>query len=148
MKTLLAFLIAATAGGYYASRLLEQAYATRAQLVADPLSGQPTSSLALGLEAITGQLTERRLREIEDVLTPQEGREAEPAPLPVLSVPEAPRPVSVAVRPTVVEAWTDDRGLVHVRLADGSEWLRLASGELASVQPCTATAIDSHGAMP
>lgn len=137
MKTLLALLIAATAGGYYAATTLERAYAAKAQLVADPLTREPSDPFALGVEALTGRLTERRLAELEAALPRQEGRQAQwVSEYPPADIcPSSTLPASV--RANVVEAWADRFGLEHERLADGSEWLRLESGTLVCIQPST-----------
>ena len=136
MKTLLALLIAAVAGGYYAATLLDRAFEARQTILADPVNGQPTDATALGLEALTGRLLERQLAELVAALPRQDATAPKDRTTPQPEEIEAPEPVSVAVRPAVVEAWTDAAGLVHCRLADGSEWLRLESGELVAVQPC------------
>lgn len=125
MKTILCLTVLSVAGLGYVARKLPDVHAALAP-------ADHPEAFALGLRAITGQLTAERLAEFEKpflrVLSPP-AAVPPPSPSPVVS------PINAAnaapVRPAVVEAWADDRGRLFVRLADGRTAQRLASGELA-----------------
>jgi hypothetical protein len=136
MKSFLALAVLSCAGLYGAGKLVERV---------NHISAAPEhpEAFALGIEAITGQLTERRLRELETTLTrvqPSEPQGVSRYPSDGIVAPSAipEPPVSLPAvspdRPKILEAWADDRGRVFARLSDGSTVLVLPSGERV-IQP-------------
>ena len=129
MKALLLLSLGATAGLCLFARNLPK--------VAEAIAPKehPAATKA-GLDVITGAHLVRMLAELEGAQIPalRADLQANPPPSPA---PTALDPLAVksAVLPAILEAWSDERGRTFVRLADGSLAQRLASGELAPIQP-------------